>query len=76
MWPPGQTQPCPFPGPSPCMAVQANCFSKGLKTHSALSHCRMGTFSGVLLGMLAHLQPCQIPCWDGMEEFLTFLPLV
>lgn len=30
MWPLGQTQPCPFPGPSPCMAVQANCFSKGL----------------------------------------------
>lgn len=46
---------CLFPGPSPCMAVQAGCFSKGLKPHSALSHCKMGTFSGAFLGMLAHM---------------------
>lgn len=46
---------CPFPGPSPHMAVQSNCFSKGLKTHSGLRHCRMGTSSGALLGILAHM---------------------
>lgn len=46
---------CPFLGLSPCTAVQANCFSKGSKTPSGLSHCKTGAFSGALLGMLAHV---------------------